>query len=62
MMVIYAAYFFFIVHSIVEGYMFQGGWYLCFIFWLVIGLLIENKQYGEIIEQLKLENEQQYDA
>lgn len=62
MMVIYAAYFFFIVHSIVEGYMFQGGWYLCFIFWLVIGLLIENKQYGEIIEQLNLENEQQYDA
>lgn len=45
MMVIYAAYFFFIVHSIVEGYMFQGGWYLCLIFWMVIGLLIENKQY-----------------
>lgn len=62
MMVIYAAYFFFIVHSIVEGYMFQGGWYLCLIFWMVIGLLIENKQYGEIIEQLNLENEQQYDA
>lgn len=62
MMVIYAVYFFFIVHSIVEGYMFQGGWYLCLIFWMVIGLLIENKQYGEIIEQLNLENEQQYDA
>ena len=54
MMVIYAAYFFFIVHSIVEGYMFQGGWYLCLIFWMVIGLLIENKQYGPIIRRLTL--------
>lgn len=46
MMCIYAIYFFFCVHSIVEGYMFQGGWYLCLIFWMVIGLLIENKQYS----------------
>lgn len=61
-MVIYAAYFFFIVHSIVEGYMFQGGWYLCLIFWMVIGLLIENKQYGEIIRQLKKENKLPYNA
>lgn len=45
---IYATYLFFCVHSIVEGYMFQGGWYLCLIFWMVIGLLIENKQYGAI--------------
>lgn len=62
MMCIYAAYFFFIVHSIVEGYMFQGGWYLCLIFWMVIGLLIENKQYGEIIRQLKMENKLPYNA
>lgn len=62
MMCIYAAYFFFIVHSIVEGYMFQGGWYLCLIFWMVIGLLIENKQYGEIIRQLKKENKLPYNA
>lgn len=48
MICIYATYLFFCVHSIVEGYMFQGGWYLCLIFWLVIGLLIENKQYGFI--------------
>ena len=46
MICIYATYLFFCVHSIVEGYMFQGGWYLCLIFWMVIGLLIENKQYG----------------
>lgn len=48
MICIYATYLFFCVHSIVEGYMFQGGWYLCLIFWMVIGLLIENKQYGAI--------------
>lgn len=48
MMCVYAIYFFFCVHSIVEGYMFQGGWYLCLIFWMVIGLLIENKQYGAV--------------
>lgn len=62
MMVIYAAYFFFIVHSIVEGYMFQGGWYLCLIFWMVIGLLIENKQYGPIIRRLKKENKLPYNV
>lgn len=61
-MVIYAAYFFFIVHSIVEGYMFQGGWYLCLIFWMVIGLLIENKQYGPIIRRLKQENKLPYNV
>lgn len=53
MICIYAAYFFFIVHSIVEGYMFQGGWYLCLIFWMVIGLLIENKQYGLLLYKLQ---------
>lgn len=53
MICIYAAYFFFIVHSIVEGYMFQGGWYLCFIFWMVIGLLIENKEYGPVLWRMR---------
>lgn len=62
MICIYAAYFFFIVHSIVEGYMFQGGWYLCLIFWMVIGLLIENKQYGSIIRRLKQENKLPYNV
>lgn len=62
MICIYAAYFFFIVHSIVEGYMFQGGWYLCLIFWMVIGLLIENKQYGPMIRRLKQENKLPYNV
>lgn len=47
---IYALYFFFCAHSIVEGYMFQSGWYICLVFWLVTGLLIENKQYGKLIQ------------
>lgn len=51
---IYAAYFFFCFHSIVEGYMFQGGWYLCLIFWMVIGLLIENKQYGIYVQNMQM--------
>ena len=62
MICIYAAYFFFIVHSFVEGYMFQGGWYLCLIFWMVIGLLIENKQYGPMIRRLKQENKLPYNV
>lgn len=62
MICVYAAYFFFIVHSIVEGYMFQGGWYLCLIFWMVIGLLIENKQYGQAIQHLKQDHKLPYDA
>lgn len=46
---LYALLFFFFVHSIVEGYMFQSGWYLCLLFWMVTGLLIENKQYGRYL-------------
>lgn len=42
---IYMTFIFFCMHSIFEGYMFQGGWYLCLIFWLCVGILIENKQF-----------------
>lgn len=45
MIPIYMTFLFFCMHSIFEGYMFQGGWYLCLIFWLCVGILIENKQY-----------------
>ncbi len=38
-----AAYVFFTFHSIVEGYMLQGGWYMCVICWLVAGVLTEEK-------------------
>lgn len=40
---IYSSFVFFSIHSIVEGYMFQGGWYLCLIIWLIIGFMIEQK-------------------
>jgi len=39
----YAAFVFMSIHSILEGYMFQAGWYLCLIIWFVIGLMIEHK-------------------
>lgn len=55
MVFVYALYFFFCAHSIVEGYMFQSGWYMCFVFWLVTGLLIEYKQYGKAVVGLQYE-------
>lgn len=39
----YVAFVFMSIHSILEGYMFQAGWYLCLIIWLVLGLMIEHK-------------------
>ena len=39
----YASFVFMSIHSILEGYMFQAGWYLCLIIWFVIGLMIEHK-------------------
>lgn len=40
----YASFVFMSIHSIIEGYMFQAGWYLCLIIWFVIGLMIEHKK------------------
>lgn len=42
---VYGFFVFFSLHSIFEGYIFQGGWYLCIIFWMIIGTLIEYKDY-----------------
>lgn len=44
-LLIYATVCFFTLHSIVEGYMFQGGWYMCFICWMFVGLLNEAQLY-----------------
>lgn len=41
----YAVFLFFTVHSIVEGYMFQGGWYMCVICWLTVAVVTEAKMY-----------------
>ncbi len=43
MILIYSSFVFFSIHSIVEGYMFQAGWYLCLVIWLIIGVMIEHK-------------------
>lgn len=53
---IYSSFVFFSIHSIVEGYMFQGGWYLCLIIWLIIGFMIEHKNLPT--EEYELEDEE----
>lgn len=55
MILIYSSFVFFSIHSIIEGYMFQGGWYLCLVIWLIIGLMIEHKtlpdEEYEVVEE-----------
>lgn len=48
---IYCIFTFMVIHTIVEGYLFQGGWYLCLIIWLIIGVMIEYKDYAKIYNQ-----------
>lgn len=54
----YASFVFMSIHSIIEGYMFQAGWYLCLIIWFVIGLMIEHKtlrkQYPYLMKQINI--------
>ena len=38
--------FYFCLHSLFEAYMFQAGWYLCLIFWMLVGVLDDSKEYG----------------
>lgn len=45
----YALFLFFTVHSILEGYMFQGGWYMCVICWLTVGIINEAKMYRKLL-------------
>lgn len=41
----YAIVFFFTFHSIFEGYMFQGGWYMCVICWMNVGVVCEAQYF-----------------
>lgn len=54
----YVGFVFMSIHSILEGYMFQAGWYLCLIIWFVIGLMIEHKKlrkkYPQLMTQIKI--------
>lgn len=55
---IYSSFVFFSIHSIIEGYMFQGGWYLCLVIWLIIGIMIEHKSLPqEEYEELEAEED-----
>ena len=59
MILIYSSFVFFSIHSILEGYMFQAGWYLCLVIWLIIGIMIEHKTLPEEeYEEDELEEEQ----
>lgn len=49
----YAIFCFFTVHTILEGYMFQGGWYMCVICWTCVGLLSEAQMYRKQLIALK---------
>lgn len=33
------------LHTMFEAYLFQSGWYLCFVFWLVVSILDDYKKY-----------------
>ena len=55
LIMVYAAFAFMSVHSIIEGYMFQAGWYLCLIIWLVVGVMIEHKALKKKYPQLMQE-------
>lgn len=41
----------FTLHSMFEGYMFQGGWYMCFICWLCVGIVNEAAMYRKRLMQ-----------
>lgn len=38
------------LHSLFEAYMFQVGWYMCFVFWLLVGILDDYKTFGPVPE------------
>lgn len=53
MILIYSSFVFFSIHSIVEGYMIQAGWYLCLLIWLIIGIMIEYKTLPQEVEDVE---------
>lgn len=41
----FALFIYMCLHTTFEAYLFQGGWYLCFIFWLTTGILDDSRIY-----------------
>lgn len=37
------------LHTLFEAYIFQSGWYLCFVFWLTISILDDYRKYYKIM-------------
>lgn len=54
LILIYAGFVFMSIHSIIEGYMFQAGWYMCLVIWLSVGIMIEHKTLSKRYPQLML--------
>lgn len=52
LILIYASFVFMSIHSIIEGYMFQAGWYMCLVIWLSVGVMIEHKTLSKRYPQL----------
>jgi len=55
---------FMVLHSLFESYMMQVGWYMCFVFWLLVGILDDYKTYGSVPEleiSLLGEDDNKYD-
>lgn len=45
------------LHTMFEAYLFQSGWYLCFVFWLTVSVLDDYKKYSRIISRLRYERQ-----
>ena len=53
--------FYFCLHSLFEAYMFQAGWYMCLLFWMLVGVLDDFKEYGALDEIECVEDEISYE-
>ena len=37
------------LHTLFEAYIFQSGWYLCFVYWLTVSILDDYRKYYKIL-------------
>lgn len=37
------------LHTLFEAYIFQSGWYLCFVYWLTVSVLDDYRRYYKIL-------------
>lgn len=48
----YGVFIYLCIHSIAEGYILTAGYYLCFLFWLVLDVLVEYRSYSFIQQKV----------